>query len=329
MRLLLATLLLTVAPSYAGPALDVLLPPNAIAVFGLRASSILNLLAQQDETKDLRMQISALLAMSPWSGFDPFRDIDEVVIAAMASGQNPPTLAVITGRFDAAKLAQGKGQAYRGATLVQNAKSKQVLAILDDSTLLAGDMPLVKAAIDRASGSVAAGPLAARIEGLRTRYDVWAFADHLDAAAMSSTAASLKGLDRLWFGAAFSRNFELAGELHLRSSKDVSALTAMLRDLEKQVKSQIPSNDPTTFDLHTTENTISVAIAVPEEAWKQALRARMRPETQSQSRPSAKPRIYSTEPQIISSDPGAQPQPQIITKDSLGSTVMVTLPGKH
>ncbi|HXA52982.1 MAG TPA: hypothetical protein VNV86_21845 [Candidatus Acidoferrum sp.] len=329
MRLLLATLLLTVAPSYAGPALDVLLPPGATAVFGLRASSILNLLAQQEGAKDLRTQVSALLAMSPWSGFDPFRDIDEVVIAAMASGQNPPTLAVITGRFDAAKLAQGKGQAYRSATLVQDAKSKQVLAILDDNTLLAGDMPLVKAAIDRASGSVAAGPLAARIEGMRTKYDLWAFADHLDAAAMSSTAASLKGLDRLWFGAAFSHNFELAAELHLRSSKDVSALTAMLRDLEKQVKSQIPSNDPTTFDLHTTDNTISVAIAVPEEAWKKAFASRLQAPTQSQSQPPAKPRIYSTEPQIVSTDPGAQPKPQVITKDSTGNTVMVTLPGKH
>src|ERR1043166_4692611 len=134
MRLLLATLLFTVAPSYAGPVLDVLLPPGATAVFGLRTSSILNLIAQQEGAKDLRTQVYAMLAMTPWSGFDPFRDVDEVVIAAMGSGQNPPSLAVITGRFDAAKLAQGKGQAYRSATLVQQANSKQVLAILDEST---------------------------------------------------------------------------------------------------------------------------------------------------------------------------------------------------
>jgi hypothetical protein len=309
--------------------LDVLLPPGANAVFGLRASSILNLIAQQDGAKDLRMQVSALMAMTPWSGFDPFRDIDEVVIAAMASGQNPPTLAVITGRFDAAKLAQGKGETYRGATLVQNAKSKQVLAILDDNTLLAGDMPLVKAAIDRAAGSVAAGPLAARIESMRTKYDVWAFADHLDAAAMASTAAALKGMDRLWFGAAFSHNFELAAEVHLRSSKDVTALTAMLRDLEKQVKTQIPASDPTTFDVRTTDSSIAISISVPEETWKKALRSQLQSPGPTQSKTPAKPRIYSTEPQIISSDPGAQPKPQVITKDSIGTTVMVTLPGKH
>jgi hypothetical protein len=305
--------------------LDVLLPPGATGVFGLRASSIVNLLAQQEGAKDLRTQVSALMAMTPWSGFDPFRDIDEVVISAMGSGQNPPTLAVITGRFDAARLSRGKGQAYRNATLVQDAKSKQVLAILDDTTLLAGDMPLVKGAIDRAAGSVAAGPLAARIEGLRSRYDVWAFADHLDAATMSGAAPSLKELDRMWFGAAFSRNFELAAELHLHSSKDVDALTAMLRDFEKQVKSQIPAGDTTTFDLTTSGDTISVAIAVPEEAWKQVLRARLQPQVESQ----AKPRIYSTEPRIISSDPQAQPKAQVITKDSVGSTVMVTLPGKN
>ena len=53
--------------------------------------------------------------------------------------------------------------------------------------------------------------------------------------------------------------------------KGQARLTAMLRDLEKQVKSQIPSNDSTTFDLQTTDNTIAVSIAVPEEAWKKAL----------------------------------------------------------
>jgi len=54
MRPLALLLAATVVPAFAAPALDVLLPPNAAAVFGLRTTTLLNLIAEQEGAKDLR-----------------------------------------------------------------------------------------------------------------------------------------------------------------------------------------------------------------------------------------------------------------------------------
>ena len=323
MRPLALLLAAAVAPSFAAPALDVLLPPNAAAVFGLRTATILNLLAEQPGAKDLRQQAAFLLAATPFAGFDPFRDLDEVILAATSTATNPPTLVILTGRFDPAKFGNGKGRPYRGANLIQSGTSKTVLAVLDQNTLLAGDLALVKAAIDRAASKTEAGPLAARLETMRTRYDVWAFADHIEnpeipAAVSADFAKPLRSLDRFWAGAAFAKNFELAAEIHLRSPEDTSAIAAFVRDFEKQVKSQL--NGAANFELATTADTISLAISVPEQEWKKALQTRLQPPPKSTA--PAGLSITSTEPQPT-------PKPQVITSDDRGNTVTLSLPGKR
>ena len=311
MRPLLLLLVAAVARCHAAPAIDVLLPPGSTVVFGLRTANLLDLLARQDGAKDIRQQVSMLLAASPFSGFDPFHDIDEVVLATTGTGQNPPALIVITGRFDPAKLAQG-AHPYHNIPLIQNAKSKQVMAVLDATTLLAGDPPLVKAAIDRAAANTSAGPLAARLQELRGRYDLWAFADHLDTAAVPAgslppAAEALRSLDRFWFGAAFTRNLEFSAELHLRSAQDASRIAAILREFESQAKAKIDAGSPAKFDLQAAGNSVTLAFSVPEEEWKKMLQ---------QSQASAPPR------------PQSKPQPQLITTDSTGNTVTLTLPGR-
>lgn len=301
----LVALLVAIAPALASPAVDVLLPPASNAVFGLRTATLFNLLTQQESFQQIQQQFSALLAASPWSGVNPFHDIEEVIVATTLKGKNPPTLAVITGHFDPAKLANGKGHPYRNAILIEDEKDNSAQAILDDTTLLTGDLALVKGAIDRASGNTSAGPLAARIETMRTRYDVWGFADHIDSAALPMPSDPLKGMDRLWFGAAFSHNFELAAECHFSSAKAAAGLIAFVRDLEKQIKPQV--NGAATFELSTSENSVTLSVSVPEKEWKKALQTRLRPAPKA------------VEP----------PRPQVVVTDSTGSTVTLSLPGKR
>jgi len=337
MRPLLA-LLLTALPAFSGPAVDVLLPREATIVFGLRTGALLNLIAEQNKTQDLRQQVSFLLAATPFAGFDPFHDLDELVVAAVGSGQNPPSIAVITGNFNAAMLSHGKGRDYHGATLVTPEKSKDTtMGILDEHTLLVGDLALVQAAIDRASGNVAAGPLAARIEPLRAKYDFWAIADQLDAAkdaakAFAGSTKGLNGLESLWLGAAFAHDFEIAAELHLRSGKDVKEIQDMVKELERQVKAQLNGVPAKWLDLQTSGNSVKVAISLPEAEWKKALQARMQPQSASATpaKPAdTRPQIIQTEPRIVGAESHPQPRPQVITTDSSGNTVTLTLPVKR
>jgi hypothetical protein len=325
MRRLALFMIAAISPCFAAPAFDVLLPPNASVVFGLRTTTLLNLLAQQEGAKDLRQQAALLLAATPFAGFDPFTDLDEIVLTATSTGSNPPALIILTGRFNAAKLTNGKGRPYRNATLIQSGASKTVLAVLDQKTLLAGDLALVKGAIERASSKPAAGPLAARLETMRSRYDIWAFADRiqnpqLPDAVMPSFAKSLRSLDRFWAGAAFAKNFELAAEIHLRSADDAQAIAALVREFETEIKGQL--NGAANLELATTADTISLSMSIPEQEWKKALETRLKPTPKT-----AQP-VQSTGLHITGGEPPAEPKPQVITTDTRGNTVTLSLPGK-
>jgi hypothetical protein len=322
MRGLLSALLL-VTSSYAAPATDVLLPPNATVVFGLRAANLIKLIASQGATQMARFQAGALLGAMPVKGFDPFYDIDEVVLATSGKGNNPPFLAVITGHFDAAKLAAGKGRPYRNALFIDDKNPRQTTAFLGDTTLLAGDRALVRAAIDRASGDDDAGPLAARIESMRSRYDLWAFADQFDAAdipaAASGAADPLRTLDRFWMGMAFSTDFALDVELHLRSAADAEKLSSMLSLLEKQALSQVPNSPAVKFDLGVKDSTIKLAVSVPEAEFKKALQ-------QASSGVRASAASAPAGLRITGGDPESKEEAQKVTTDSQGNTVTLSLP---
>ncbi|MBS1855648.1 MAG: hypothetical protein JST11_09810 [Acidobacteria bacterium] len=326
MRALLSALLL-VASSYAAPPTDVLLPPNATVVFGLRAANIIKLIASQGATQLAQFQAGAMLGAMPVKGFDPFHDIDEVVLATSGKGNNPPFLAVITGHFDAAKLAQGKGRPYGNAVFIDDKNPRQTSAILGDSTLLAGDRALVRAAIDRASGNTAAGPLAARIESMRAHYDLWAFADHFDPTALPGGAAGangaadpLRSLDRFWVGMAFNTDLTLDAELHLSSDADAAKLSGLLSIWKVQALSQVPNAPAMKFDLGVKDNTIKLAVSIPEAELKKAMQ---------QHSSSGVTTSAATTPmglRITGGDPAPKEQDQKVTTDPQGNTVTLSLP---
>ena len=86
----------------------------------------------------------------------------------------------------------------------------------------------------------------------------------------------------------------------------------------EEVKSQL--NGAATFEVANTADTVSVAISVPESEWKKALETRLKAPPKT-TRPTGL-RITSTEPQ-------AEPKPQVITTDPRGNTVTLSLPGKR
>src|SRR5215472_13591647 len=113
----------------AGAPVSRLLPPKTALVFGIRVRPVLDALEAQGVLKEVRQQTAGLLPPAMLSGFDPFKDVDEILLASTGAGQDAPALAVVIGHFHPEK--RGVVEASKG--------SKQVLAFLDDSTLLAGD----------------------------------------------------------------------------------------------------------------------------------------------------------------------------------------------
>src|SRR5262249_30026332 len=158
----------------------------------------------------------------------------------------------------------------------------------------------------------AAGPLAARIEELRTKYDVWAFADHLDTAALPKDAPDpLRGIDRFWFGAAISKGIELTAEAHAATPQDAEKLSSLIRGWEALARMQMKESEGVKLDLQSSEGNLRLSISVSEAELKKAMQTR----NQTASNP------VSTKPTIVNLEP-------VITRDSVGNTVTLTLPGK-
>jgi hypothetical protein len=99
-------------------------------------------------------QLQQLIALT---GFDPTRDVDEVLAATDATpgGKTPSGLALARGNFNPSMIttvAIGKGAAtevYNGVTIIEDPNKMAGIAFLSPTLVIAGDIANVKAAIDR------------------------------------------------------------------------------------------------------------------------------------------------------------------------------------
>jgi hypothetical protein len=154
-----AVLILTGTLSAADSRLVNLVMPDATVVAGVNVAQaknspfgqwVLTLIAPQDQ----QFQQMAVL-----TGFDPRKDVSEL-LAATNGGPNAHTgLLMVTGAFNAgaltaaASMGGAKTENYNGVAILEDPKNAAFAFAFFDSTLaVAGDLADVKAAIDRQSG---------------------------------------------------------------------------------------------------------------------------------------------------------------------------------
>jgi hypothetical protein len=272
-RLLLALLIAIVPALAADPDLSAFLPANPAMVMGGR----LRALFDSDLFKGGAAQSLSLdpqwKQMAASLGFDPLRDLDEIMIATSGTGQNPPTLLAARGRFNGTRSS--RTEPYHGIPLL-DAGSGSVIAVLDEATALLGDAAEVRAAIDRReTGTTLDGESLKRIAALRTRYDIWGYGGKpADFVPAGTVAGGLEGVDRFEFGITWSRGLELSAELHMANPKDAGELSGFLQAMEGMLKTQQPSLSGTRFKVGVEASTLRIALAVPEEELKKAMVSR-------------------------------------------------------
>jgi len=301
----------------ADSALPDFLPAETKALIGIQVRSIASSPLAQGVTPDLKAAGSDWLKLVSLAGFDPLHDIEEVLIASTGDGQNAPMLAVARGSFDLARFS-ANATPYHGVPVSLSGKgSAGVMAMLDASTVILGDLPLVRAAIDRRGAGARLDPaLAAAAASLRGRYDLWGTGGR--AAGFVPAPAQPDGLDsvdRFQFGISVSHGLELAAEIHVASAKDAEKLTASVRLIEAMLKAQQPSADSARLDIRVENGTLKLSLAVPEEELKKAMTAQ---------RASVKPAAAAKTGLTITSEPASAPPPK-----TDGSTGVLTLPGKR
>ncbi len=328
MRLCAIVLLLAARGAFAA---DTLLsdyaPPETRVVFGIRLRNFLDAIITSGQIQDLRAKTAGAMALSGFPGFDPFTDLDEVLVATSGAGEKAPSIAILRGRFDVDRLA-GAAPRYHGIPIISNKQGPDtVTALVNSSTALAGTLALVRAAIDNRGGAGRLSlKLAARSEELRAKYDIWGTADQIPPSAQPAGQANpFGGIDGFDFGAAFHKSLDLTAEFHARTRKDAEEMRKMV-DLLKAMLQGAKSTTPsaTRFDMRLESSTLKISLMVPESELKKTVK------TQRASLESALlSQLAKPQPAVSLKPAPAPPTPPRALSDARGNTVTVMLPGGH
>lgn len=302
-------------------------PPDTHVVVGVRLHNLIDALPAPGAGAELSRRAAELVSHTPLAGFNPVTDIDELFLASNGKGETPSVLVVARGTFHMEQLAAG-AKRYHGVPVIESGQpAGGVIALLDASTAIAGDLATVRAAIDRRGSPTRLAPtLAARIAALRSHCQVWGIGDlpeHDPAAARRPDGFG--SLDRFEFGAALHEGLKMAAEIHVASPQDAEKIAATVRLLETVMKARQPSAAGG-FAMHAGNGTIKLSLVVSEDEVKKAIEAQ-----RAAVEAGLLSQLSSPWPRSASPAPAARPAPrgtQIVT-NATGDTVSVTLPGKR
>lgn len=180
LRLFAAAIILAGSLFAADPGLLSLAIPNAQVIAGINLEQVKTspfgqyLLSQGGPLpeKDLQTLIET-------TGFDPRRDLREILVSSDGQPGGNQAIALARGAFDIVRILEA---ARAGGETIETYKSVSIIAraangtmAFPDSTLaMIGNADAVHAAIDRLLAPSAIGPaLAAQVDQLSTTQDVW------------------------------------------------------------------------------------------------------------------------------------------------------------
>ncbi len=258
--------------------------------FGQHALSLMNLEGKEFES---------FVAMT---GFDPRRDLREVLVASQSVEGNVGAggVVLVRGAFDEAKLTAlasvngGTVSSYNGVKLLTGPANPRhagpTIGYLGGGYLIVGQDAPVKAAIDRQR---AAKPLdaalAARIQSAGNQYHAWVVtttspAELAGRVRNPNVAGAMKGdllqaIESMSAGVRFGANVEVGGEANTRSDRDASSLV----DVARFLVSMATSNAPPAFgkiaeslQLSSEGTVVRFSASLPEAEFEQLIRPRRR-----------------------------------------------------
>ncbi|HOQ46345.1 MAG TPA: hypothetical protein PLA43_09685 [Bryobacteraceae bacterium] len=217
------------------------------------------------------------------TGFDPRRDVEEIVVVATGADRNAGKLILARGWFDPPRFisyAVNHGARlthYGGVDIIETRQS--ALAFLDSTTAVAGDPGSVRDAIDRRTGGSALDPdLTARIQALSAAQQVWFVSKipvselnlprHQANPALGNVVNEVEGASG---GAAFGNTADVKVEIISRTPQGAAELAGAARLLATLAQSaRNPAAERlrpvwNSLDIKALENVVTIALMIPSE----------------------------------------------------------------
>jgi hypothetical protein len=315
------------------------IPPDSNVIFGMSLRSLLDSSVLKSFQSDMQKMSADLLKggpfpgleiakSGPFQGFDPLKDVDDVLFASTAAKDKSTALIILHGRFDPAHL-HGSWTSYNGVPIFGDAgQGAGAVAVLDESTAILGDLAEVQAAIRRRGAPSQMKPaLTEQIREMAGRYDFWGVGDLPEGYQPSKGQADdLNSVDHFQFGASMRSGLEITGEIHARTPKDAAKMAESMKMVEAMLKSQPSSGNGTKVDLQSANGTIKLSVVISEEELKKGIETQKKAFAAGMN---SAPRMVGASPALTTGAKTApRPQATVVNNDR-GETVKVTLPGGH
>jgi hypothetical protein len=257
----------------ADPGLLSLAMPDARAMAGINVEQLRLSPFGQYLMAEVAARDAGLEALIEATGFDPRRDLREILMASPAAAGSKSGLILARGTFDVdrimeAALSQGKtAQTYKGVEILDG------LAFLDSTLAIAGDDADLRAAIDRRTAAVGiSADLAAQVNQLSTAEDAW-FVTLVPPAQLPDVGATLNKVQQASGGVKFGTNVVITAQTVSQTDSDAAALAETLKMLAgmaqmsapKGIAAQLPAllqNLSITAEKQVT--TLSLSVTEPQ-----------------------------------------------------------------
>jgi hypothetical protein len=303
LRRLAVLLALPIATWAADPGLLKLVMPDAKVIAGIQVDQTRNSLFGQYVLSPMQVDDSGFHTFIAQTGFDPRRDVSEILIASNWESTGPASrwLVMARGSFNLGKIAaaaQGSGVTttnFQGFDiLVHSAPAhpdvQNAIAFFNGSSAVMGDLASVKAAIERqTSGAPPSSQLLAKVKELSSKNDFWfvtlvPVSEFAGAMPDPNLSGAMKGnllaaINEASGGIRFGDTVNISAQAITRSDKDAQALVDVVKFVAGMVQLNRQNNPAAgqvatlldTLDCTTAGNVTNVSLAIPESQLEQML----------------------------------------------------------
>ena len=335
-KLLTGLLFLTSFGLAADPALLDFVMPDARVVVGIDLAHIRSSPLNSAFTNGVQSANPELQKLMEAAGFDPMRDLQEILFASPAIGKNPPALLVARGTFDVAKLrafaesAGSKITDFGGVPILSDPEKDSGAFALLDNIILGGNRAQVVAAIGRRGrGLILNTEMATRVSALSRRYDAWlvSIAPLATMAANLPEDATVEGvtntealrqIEQFSLGFNLSEDLGLAAELVMTNAKAAGSIAdgiQMMMGMAQQKAKGEPSlmSALKNVNFGVDENVVRLGFSVPVSDVEKAVQSAMNMQSKKPAGPltaaQQEPQIQVQSGELTFQKTEAQPLP--------------------
>jgi hypothetical protein len=241
---------------------------------------------------------SGLQQLTALTGFDPTRDVHELLAATNGGSNNHAGLVAARGSFDAGGFAAlatqhgGTVESYGGASILEDPKQEYGVAFLSSSLVVAGDLANVKAAIDRQTKQA---PLPAAIILQVTNWsgsqDAWAIstvppsslnpgpgAIPIPGVGPGGSNTAFQAIQSAAGGVKFGTNVVVTAQVQADNAQNATNLGDMLKLLASMAQLQSQGDATVTalansLTVTTTGSTLNVSVSLPQDMLQNMIKA--------------------------------------------------------